>query len=130
VQKNFGVDMPKRIARRKRRRTKSSAGAKATSDKIDLLAVLLRNIYWNGFEHKGTGYRIARSKLRDLGGVQRFEASTMKKLIERVREDGFILYPVDKSDYARASVYFRQAREPHQTASRRRSGDPQCRGTL
>jgi len=78
-----------------------------------VLAVLLRNIYWNGFDHRGTGYRVARSKLRDLAGVQRLEAGTMKKLIERVREDGFILYPLDKSDYARASQWIFDRLENH-----------------
>jgi hypothetical protein len=103
--------MPKRIARRKQRHTKTSA--KATLDKIDLLAILLRNIYWNGFDHRGTSYRIARSILRDLAGAQRLEAGTMKKLIERVRVDGFILYPVDKSDYARASLWVFDRLENH-----------------
>src|SRR5262249_26922990 len=105
--------MPKRIARRKRRRTKNPPGAKATPDKNDVLAVLLGNIYWNGFDHRGTSYRIVRSKLRDLAGVQRLEAGTMKKLIERVRADGFILYPVDKSDYARASQWIFDRLENH-----------------
>ena len=29
----------------------------------------------------------------------------MKKLVERVREDGFILFPLDKGDYACASEW-------------------------
>jgi hypothetical protein len=112
--KSWGWTCPKGSPSEKRRRTRNSAEpATATPDKIDVLAVLLRNIYWNGFEHRGTNYRIARSKLRDLAGVQRLEAGTMKKLIERVREDGFILYPVDKSNYASASQWIFDKLENH-----------------
>jgi hypothetical protein len=103
------ADMPKR----KRKPPRKSAAAEATPDKIDVLAVLLGNVYWNGFDRRGTSYRIARSKLRGLAGVRRLEAGTMRKLIERVREDGLILYPVNKSDYARASQWVFDKLENH-----------------
>jgi hypothetical protein len=45
--------------------------------------------------------------------VQRLEAGTMKKLIERVRDDGFILYPLDKGDYARADQWISTSLENH-----------------
>jgi len=74
-------------------------------DKIEVLAVLLENIYWNGFEHRGTSYRIQRSKMRDFAQARRLEAGTMKKVIEGVRGAGFLLHPVDTGDYARADLW-------------------------
>src|SRR6478672_1852762 len=97
--------MLKTGAKRGSRTATKKAAAKGAPNKIDVLAAVLKNVYWNGFEQRGTSYRIARSRLRDIVRVQRLEAVTMKKLIERVREDGFILYPVDKSNYARASQW-------------------------
>jgi hypothetical protein len=105
--------MLKRGARKGTRTTTQKAEAKGTPNKIDVVAAVLENVYWNGFEHRGTNYRIARSKLRDLASVQRLEAGTMKKLIERVREDGFILYPVDKSNYASARQWIFDKLENH-----------------
>jgi hypothetical protein len=29
----------------------------------------------------------------------------MRKIVDRVRQDGFLLYPIDKSDYARAGQW-------------------------
>jgi hypothetical protein len=40
--------------------------------------------------------------LRDFAELKCLEAGTMKNLMERARKDDFILYPLDKSDYARA----------------------------
>jgi DNA-binding MarR family transcriptional regulator len=103
--------MPKEIARRKARAVGKTATAKVTPYQVQVLAALLENIYWNGFEHRGTAYRIARSRLRDLTDVERLEPGTMKKLIERVKEDGFVLYTVDKGDYARAREWILDKRE-------------------
>jgi hypothetical protein len=91
--------MPRKKARR------GGKPAAPTPDKIEVVATHLKNIYYNGFDRRGTAYRIARSKLRDLADVQRIEASTMKRLIDWVRRDGFILYPVDKGDYADANQW-------------------------
>jgi hypothetical protein len=60
--------------------------AKQTLDKIDLLTALLKNIYWNGFDHRGTSYRIARSKLRDLAGVQRLTAAPIIRDCEMISD--------------------------------------------
>jgi hypothetical protein len=70
-------------------------------------------VYWNGFDHRGTSFRITRSRLRNLAELQRLEAGTMKKIVERVRQDGFILYPIDKSDYARARQWGFDKLEKH-----------------
>jgi len=45
--------------------------------------------------------------------MHRIEAGTMKKLMERLREDDFILYPLDKSDYAHASFWIFDKLENH-----------------
>jgi hypothetical protein len=89
----------------RRRAAAKDAAQKVAPNKIDLINVLLKNIYWNGFERRGTSFRIARSRLRDLADVQRLEAGTMRKIVERVRREGFILYPIDKSDYALARLW-------------------------
>jgi hypothetical protein len=93
-----------KVAQHRRRRTRSATTA-ATPDKIEVVATHLKNIYYNGFDRRGTAYRIARSNLRDFAEVQRIEAGTMKKLIDRVRRDGFTLYPIDKSDYGQANQW-------------------------
>jgi hypothetical protein len=98
--------MRKLVTRRTAKAAKKNTGAKATPNKLDVLTVLLQNIYWNGFkDHRGVSYRIRRSRLRGLADVQRLEAGTMNRLVKRVRADGFILYPMDKSDYARAKEW-------------------------
>jgi hypothetical protein len=78
--------------------TGKKIGAKLTPYKVQLLATLLQNIYWNGFkERRGTSYRIDRSRLKNLAEVERFEVGTLKKLVERLKADGFVLYPLDQS---------------------------------
>jgi hypothetical protein len=59
-----------------------------------------------GFEaRRGVSFRIARSKLRRLAAVGRLESGTVEKLVERVRKEGFVLFPLDSSDYARAKEW-------------------------
>jgi hypothetical protein len=80
---------------------------KGTPYKVQLLATLLENIYWNGFrERRGTSYRINRSRLRDLADVQRFEIGTLEKLVARLKADGFILYPLDNNDFGATEWVF------------------------
>lgn len=98
--------MARRRKTKRRRKAKSNKIAKEdiTGKKLDDAVVLLKNIYWNGFEERrGTSYRISRSRLRDFAELQRLETGTMKKLMDRARKDDFILYPLDKSDYASAN---------------------------
>jgi hypothetical protein len=66
--------MPQKLARGKKGRIRDYARAGEEPDKLDVLTALLKKIYRNGFEHRATSYRIARSKLRNLADVQRIEA--------------------------------------------------------
>jgi hypothetical protein len=73
--------------------------AAGVSYKVQFLATLLQNIYWNGFkDRRGTSYRINRSRLKDLAEVRRFEVGTLRRLVDRLKADGFILCPLDKTD--------------------------------
>jgi hypothetical protein len=98
--------MPKKVGKRTVRRRKTIR-AESTPYKVQLLATLLQNIYWNGFEERrGTSYRINRSRLTDLAEVQRFEVGTLKKLVERLKADGFIFYPLDKGNFTASEWFF------------------------
>jgi hypothetical protein len=102
--------MPKKVEKRTAGRTKKIIRPKGTPYKVQLLATLLQNIYWNGFEERrGTRYRINRSRLKDLAQVQRFEVGTLKKLAELLKADGFMLYPLDKGDFSANEWFFREA---------------------
>ena len=93
-------------ARPMRRVARGDVDAKIKPDKLGLLTTLLENIYWNGFEaRRGMSFRIARSKLRRLAAVGRLESGTMEKLVGRVRKEGFVLFPLDSSDYACAKEW-------------------------
>lgn len=94
---------------RKRRKQKVAEKSRASPDKIEVLAVLLSNVYWNGFEgRRGTSFKVARSELRALVGTHRLETGPMKRLVDRLRKEGFVFFPVDGSDYGSAQEWIFQ----------------------
>jgi hypothetical protein len=40
-----------------------------------------------------------------LPQLDALNSGTMEKLVERVRKEGFVLFPLDSSDYARAKEW-------------------------
>ena len=58
----MGLQMPQKLACGKKGRIRDYARAGEEPDKLDVLTALLKNIYWNGFEHRATSYRSCRCR--------------------------------------------------------------------
>jgi hypothetical protein len=71
------------------------------------VALKLINIYRHGFERRGS-YRISKPHLRELFGMARVEATTLKTLHDVLREDGYLLTPLDQDDYHHAQTWIVQ----------------------
>jgi hypothetical protein len=70
---------------------------------VEVVGTLLQNIYWNGFrDRRGAGFRIQRAILRSLFESDRLKTSTIEKLVEHLKPQGFFLYPFDRSNPAAA----------------------------
>lgn len=100
-----------REARRKKLKSNKSARARVVPDKVEHVVTSLENIYWNGFIRRATSYRIARSKLRELAGVPRLKIEIVKSIVDQARMNGFILYPLDSSNEAKAQDWIFDAIE-------------------
>jgi hypothetical protein len=70
------------------------------------VAPLLIAIYRKGFNIKGT-YRISRSSLRDmpLFDMARLEGTTIQQLHDCLREEGYLLTPLDQDDFSSARMW-------------------------
>ena len=72
---------------------------------VNEVGIILENIYFNGFEESRGPYKITRSTLRKIFDMGRLEGGTLIHLHEELRDDGFLLYPLDEDDFSKAKLW-------------------------
>jgi hypothetical protein len=93
----------RRSMRTKRKRvTRTKKKSERTTYNLEKCEALLENIYWNGFEGRRGPFRVDRASLRELFGVEKFQRGALQKLAQLARKAGFILFPLDQIEQAKA----------------------------
>jgi hypothetical protein len=89
-----------------RRRSKSKTTSKkratktrkrpAPAPQVNAASIFLQNIYWNGFDERGS-FKISRTMIRRLLRTETLSAATLAALVKNLRRNGFLMSPLDRT---------------------------------